>query len=289
MVKKLMKKLSFLTFLVLILPLHNANADIIQYIRVEPTTIDEFTNRATKLKQNDALPLTSKVYLDNPLNTVYSGIGRVFNDSKYVDGTGFVIDDYTYLTSTHVVDNNDASKRYEQPDVTKIKFQPAVQHGKVHYTFTAKDIKFITNTDIAIVHTTQKITNDKIRPIKLATPEEVNALKIGDKIHIAGYPKNNENTLMNDMYWSTGVYLGRAENKLVDNNGNLISNTQTMVTLQSALTEYGSSGSPVMNKNYRVFGVHSASWGNNDPGSVQLTGGGLIDGYIRTKILENMK
>ncbi|WJP97299.1 hypothetical protein [Macrococcus bovicus] len=102
-----------------------------EYIHLDSVDIES----AAKLTLGEDLNrVRSSVYLDNPLGTVFSGIGRLTYESVPI-ATGFVIDDYTFLTSAHSIDDPDATKRYQTADLTKFKFQPAVQNGNIKYNF----------------------------------------------------------------------------------------------------------------------------------------------------------
>lgn len=269
----------------------------LNYISISDDSLENIRDIA--VDKNVIERLNSKVYLDDPLGTVFSGVGVVINgnctltslpSNNCVRGTGFVIDDYTFLTNTHVADNITATKRFQKPDISKLKFFPSVQNGKAPYSFNATDVTFISNTDIAIVHTNKKMTNSNIRTMKLANEQEIanfkNTNNKGQRIHLASYISNSKG-ILDKMYWSQGIFLSSSKNIAFPD-----STVSTLVALTSNKTDGGSSGGPIMNKDYKVIGVHAVAWNypdNKDLDALQLTGGGMIEGYIRDVILRHTK
>ncbi|WJP97298.1 hypothetical protein [Macrococcus bovicus] len=125
------------------------------------------------------------------------------------------------------------------------------------------------------------MTNIDIRPIKIASDYEISQLQTGDRIHLAGYPELPTNINMEKLYWSPSIFLTNIDNKI---DGTTV---DTVVSMASAITSSGSSGSPIMTKDYKFFGVHFASFKEYE--DVYLTGGVLITGYVRKKIINNMR
>lgn len=277
---KKFKSLLLLLLMFIALPFNYASAEEPQYLNISRTDLLESSILA---QQQDVSRISISKYRDNPLATVYSGIGRVMYD-KMPAGTGFVIGDYTFLTNAHVVDSPDATKRFQPMDTTKMTFQPGFQNGKGKYNFHIEKIIFVSGTDIAIVHTKEKMTSTDVRTMKLATEEEINNMKTGDRIHIAGYPNQNKMDDYNELYWSKGIYL-----QSVINTGMPESTVTSTVAVSRGLTSEGSSGSPVMNSDYKVIGVHSIGFDRTDVAKYDIIGSASISGYNRTVIDKYIK
>lgn len=147
-------------------------------------------------------------------------MGILSNTRTKTYGSAFVIDNHTILTNNHVVESSFGTQentKYKPENVENLKFYPSRVGNNIPFTFTIKDIKMIKGSDVAILHTNEKLT-DKVSKLKLASEQSINSLKYKDKLTSYGYPTKQylgENFVNDDkykMYESHGFYLMNANN-----------------------------------------------------------------------------
>lgn len=157
--------------------------------------------------------------INNPQSDI-SGVGILSNTRTKTYGSAFVIDNHTILTNNHVVESSFGTQentKYKPENVENLKFYPSRVGNNIPFTFTIKDIKMIKGSDVAILHTNEKLT-DKVSKLKLASEQSINSLKYKDKLTSYGYPTKQylgENFVNDDkykMYESHGFYLMNANN-----------------------------------------------------------------------------
>ena len=185
---------------------------------------------ATRLAERVSNDNVKMVAYRDPFGTMYEGVGKVNNIHSIMTrtgtslgtGTGFVIDDYTYLTTAHGV------KGIEGTPYMAV-FRPNHNAYKQAPEFKGKRIKVIPGTDVAIVNTYGKLT-DYTKPMKLEPYVKSENMRTFEPLTSVGYPSgspcySNKPCLMN------GYYL----------------NSDGLNIATKMDVEFGASGSPVLN------------------------------------------
>ncbi|ULG72716.1 trypsin-like serine peptidase [Macrococcus brunensis] len=207
----------------------------------------------------------------------YKAVGYISNKDGWAGrgeesmGTGFVIDDYTILTNAHVVDNQYGTKS----NASYVRFMMNRDGANIPYNFAIKDIVKIPYADLAILHTSVKLSN-YVRPLPLATDWQIMNLKKGTPLYSVGYPYNGTSnyTLR---YWNQAMFLAQSANK-------------TELIMKDKFRA-GASGSPLVDAYFRVYGVRTYShklYNVNDDkyGYVELAGAESLYGYSGAKVLQ---
>lgn len=155
--------------------------------------------------------------------------------------TGFVVGKNTILTNKHV------SKYYKVGD--RITAHPNSDKGNGGIYTIKKITDYPGKEDVSVIHVEERAVergpkgfnfNDNVTPFKYAA-----GAKIGERIKVIGYPEPYKNKYI--LHESTGP--------VTSINGSSI--------VYSAHVEVGNSGSPVLNSNNELVGIHYASDANN--------------------------
>ncbi|CAA3817989.1 peptidase S1 and S6 chymotrypsin/Hap [Staphylococcus aureus] len=157
-------------------------------------------------------------------------------------GTGFVVGKNTILTNKHV------SKNYKVGD--RITAHPNSDKGNGGIYSIKKIINYPGKEDVSVIQVEERAIergpkgfnfNDNVTPFKYAA-----GAKAGERIKVIGYPHPYKNKYV--LYESTGPVMSVEGSSIV----------------YSAHTESGNSGSPVLNSNNELVGIHFASDVKND-------------------------
>ncbi|WP_414048789.1 trypsin-like serine peptidase [Macrococcus animalis] len=208
----------------------------------------------------------------------YKGIGRVSNKNGWAGpkyeamGTGFVVDDYTFLTNAHVIDD-EHGKATEPKFVT---FELNRNGDDIPYRFKVKDIVKIPYSDVAVVHTKSRLTR-YAKPLTLATDYQISQLKQGQRMYSVGYPYDGQG--YERRYFNRAVFIMRSSN-------------QTEFIMKDTFRA-GASGSPLMDTKNRVHGLRTYSYnlyGNSKTNlaKVEYSGAESLYGYTGREVLRNM-
>lgn len=208
----------------------------------------------------------------------YKAVGYIANTNGFAGkgieamGTGFVIDDYTVLTNAHVID--DQNGRAAQAKY--ITFMMNRDGKKIPYRFAVKDIVKIPSADLAVLHTKKRLTS-YVKPLTLATDAQIMRLKKGTPLYSVGYPYHGTDDYTT-RYWNQAVFLGHSSN-------------QTELMMKDRFRS-GASGSPLVDANFRVYGVRTYShklYNVNDDkyGKVELAGAESLYGYSGWQVLKH--
>lgn len=243
------------------------------------------------LDERHAYPISQKlgshgVDFDNMNNyhsESYNGVGRVLNERKVKGklmnhvGTGFVIDDHTFLTNAHVTSEVDGTMSKS----SQITFQPNRDGIKKPNEFHAEKIEQIKGLDLVVVHTHEKMT-DKVKPLKIADKSEIKKMKTGDNLHYVGYPRTDYTSNM-DRLISRGYFL---------NTSDLGLGHRGIITKIKVRT--GASGSPIINNKGHVVAINSYSYNpkgyNNSPyAKSEISGGIMLEGSVLRNINQKKK
>ncbi|SUK78275.1 Serine protease splB [Staphylococcus aureus] len=156
--------------------------------------------------------------------------------------TGFVIGKNTILTNKHV------SKNYKVGD--RITAHPNSDKSNGGIYSIKKIINYPGKEDVSVIKVEEHAIergpkgfnfNDNVTPFKYAA-----GAKAGDRIKVIGYPHPYKNKYV--LHESTGPVMSVDGSSIV----------------YSAHTESGNSGSPVLNSNNELVGIHFASDVKND-------------------------
>lgn len=156
--------------------------------------------------------------------------------------TGFVVGKNTILTNKHV------SKNYKVGD--RITAHPNSDKSNGGIYSIKKIINYPGKEDVSVIKVEEHAIergpkgfnfNDNVTPFKYAT-----GAKAGDRIKVIGYPHPYKNKYV--LHESTGPVMSVEGSDIV----------------YSAHTESGNSGSPVLNSNNELVGIHFASDVKND-------------------------
>ena len=152
----------------------------------------------------------------------------------FKSATGFVVGKNTILTNKHV------SKNYKVGD--RITAHPNSDKGNGGNYPGKEDVSVIQVEERAIERGPKGFNfNDNVTPFKYAA-----GAKAGERIKVIGYPHPYKNKYV--LYESTGPVMSVEGSSIV----------------YSAHTESGNSGSPVLNSNNELVGIHFASDVKND-------------------------
>ncbi|MCG5703465.1 serine protease [Staphylococcus aureus] len=157
----------------------------------------------------------------------------------FVGGTGVVVGKNTIVTNKHIAKSNDIFKnRVSAHHSSK---------GKGGGNYDVKDIvEYPGKEDLAIVHVHETSTEGLNFNKNVSYTKFADGAKVKDRISVIGYPHPYKNKYV--LYESTGPVMSVEGSSIV----------------YSAHTESGNSGSPVLNSNNELVGIHFASDVKND-------------------------
>ncbi|SCU18757.1 MULTISPECIES: trypsin-like serine peptidase [Mammaliicoccus] len=242
----------------------------------EPITYKDTFNKATHSDYSDAFKigsqipndlLTLKLYNTHSKNHI-EAVGKISSDETGKSGNGataFVIDDYTIITASHV-----ASDKVGNKETKQFYFYPSKADQRVPIKFKVKNFHKSSERDVAVLITQQRLST-KIKPLKIASEQEIKDLKPKEPLYMLGYP-NKKPYNGQFMYQSNGYYL-KSTKDYIEYIGHLHRTT-------------GFSGSPVLNEHNHVVGLHAHGISpeiNTKHQSTRdiYTGGPLITGKTR--------
>lgn len=157
----------------------------------------------------------------------------------FVGGTGVVVGKNTIVTNKHIAKSNDIFKnRVSAHHSSK---------GKGGGNYDVKDIvEYPGKEDLAIVHVHETSTEGLNFNKNVSYTKFADGAKVKDRISVIGYPHPYKNKYV--LYESTGPVMSVEGSSIV----------------YSSHTESGNSGSPVLNSNNELVGIHFASDVKND-------------------------
>lgn len=157
----------------------------------------------------------------------------------FVGGTGVVVGKNTIVTNKHIAKSNDIFKnRVSAHHSSK---------GRGGGNYDVKDIvEYPGKEDLAIVHVHETSTEGLNFNKNVSYTKFADGAKVKDRISVIGYPHPYKNKYV--LYESTGPVMSVEGSSIV----------------YSAHTESGNSGSPVLNSNNELVGIHFASDVKND-------------------------
>ncbi|MRM34854.1 S1 family peptidase [Staphylococcus aureus] len=157
----------------------------------------------------------------------------------FVGGTGVVVGKNTIVTNKHIAKSSDIFKnRVSAHHSSK---------GKGGGNYDVKDIvEYPGKEDLAIVHVHETSTEGLNFNKNVSYTKFADGAKVKDRISVIGYPHPYKNKYV--LYESTGPVMSVEGSSIV----------------YSAHTESGNSGSPVLNSNNELVGIHFASDVKND-------------------------
>lgn len=236
---------------------------------------DTFT-KATHHDYQEAFKLGSQIPNDHlkikPFHSkdkrISQAVGKVTSDETGKSGngaTGFVIDDHTVITTSHVASDDDGNKEKKQ-----FYFFPAKSNQYTPMKFKINQFYKSNERDVAVLITEKSLT-PKIKPLTIASEREIHHLKSKSTLSMTGYP-NEEPFDGQYMYQSKGFYLKPTQDYI-----EYIGHMHRTI---------GFSGSPVFNQDNHVIGIHAhgiqpAEKVKNPSTRDVYTGGPLITGETR--------
>ncbi|MDO5375666.1 MAG: serine protease [Staphylococcus rostri] len=250
------------------------------------------SEQAFKLAQSIDDSLITIGPVNEPIPEMYQSVGRLVNSSANTAATAVVVGDYTLLTNNHLVEDTKTkpgARNYRPAPPDKLRFYPMQSPSKKTYTFTIKDVHMIKGVDLAVVHTNKKLS-DYIRPMPIASEQNIESMAFKDAITIVGYPTPKyfesrfpelANIPNHQMFITNGFYLNKAT-------------TPEPQFYFNAVTRKGNSGSPIMNKNNELIGIFPNGFNNTGQSTfkynVEEMGYGIaITQSVRTEIYGNMQ
>ncbi|MDO0960569.1 trypsin-like serine protease [Staphylococcus haemolyticus] len=230
--------------------------------------------------------------VDSPVTENLQAVGRFTNVKADMSGTAVAIGDYTILTNNYLVEDEVTKKgqrNYRSAAPNELKFYPMQSSKETPYSFSIKNVHMIKGVDLAVVHTNKKIS-DKIKPINMASEDDIKSLKYNDKISVAGYAKTKyfesrfpELTKIKypQLFKTDGFYLNKAKT------------TEPQFYINAILRK-GNSGSPIINSNGELIGTFVNGFNNSGASSfeynVEEMGYGVaLTDDVRQEVLENTK
>lgn len=169
---------------------------IFNYLFIPPEVLATYKDTFTKATVHDyqeAFKLGSQIPNDHLVlrpfhasdKSMRQAVGKVTSDKTGKSGngaTGFVIDDYTVITTSHVASHADGKKEKKQ-----FYFFPAKSNQYTPMKFKIKQFYKSNERDVAILITERPLT-PKIKPLTLASEHEIQQLKAKSKLFMTGYP-----------------------------------------------------------------------------------------------------
>lgn len=209
----------------------------------------------------------------------YEAIGRVSNlngwkgAGKDSMGTGFVIDNHTFVTNQHVVETKDG----KIADPRHIKMTMQHDNDKHKYTFNANSIHKINGADLVVINTRQDMSK-YVEPLNLANEKSIDSIRTGDTLRSVGYDKYSPNGTSDNnkqMWRSDGFALMKTSND--------------KELMMKSIFRSGGSGSPLMNAHGDVVGIMAYGYNLDGLQNSELSGGFTFDGETRNQIEKYMK
>ncbi|MBO3078219.1 trypsin-like serine peptidase [Mammaliicoccus vitulinus] len=213
----------------------------------ETATYKDTFTKATHSDYDDAFNLGSQIPNDSLTLKPYStysknhiqGIGKVSSDETGKSGngaTGFVIDDHTIITASHVASDDDGNKETKQ-----FYFYPSKSDQQIPMKFKVKKFYKSYERDVAVLITEQRLSK-KVKPLQLASEQEIKNMKSKEPLYMLGYP--NEHQYNGQLMYQSKGYFLKPTKDYIEYIGHL---HRTV----------GFSGSPVFNKDNHVVGIHA--------------------------------
>ncbi|MCJ0915322.1 MULTISPECIES: serine protease [Mammaliicoccus] len=249
-----------------------------------PATYKDTFTKATHHDYQEAFKLGSQIPNEQlkikPFHsndkTINQAVGKVTSDKTGKSGngaTGFVVDDHTVITASHVASDDDGNKEKKQ-----FYFFPAKSNQYTPLKFKIKQFYKSNERDVTVLITEKSLT-PKIKPLTIASEREIQHLKPKSALFMAGYP-NEEPYDGQYMYQSKGFYLKPTQDYI-----EYIGHMHRTI---------GFSGSPVFNQDNHVIGIHAhgirpTEKVKNPSTRDKYTGGPLITGKTKAFIEEHKK
>ncbi|UTH15975.1 trypsin-like serine peptidase [Macrococcus epidermidis] len=210
--------------------------------------------------------------------TKYAAIGRIANKNGWAGpeyetmGSGFVIDDHTILTNAHVID--DEHGKATAPKY--LTFEMNRNEADIPHKFAVTKVVKVPYADVALVHTKVKLT-DYVKPMKLATDNQIARLKQGQVLFSVGYPFDGK--IYEKRYFNRALFIMRTAN-------------QTEFVMKDKFRA-GASGSPLFDSKMRVYGLRTYGYdlyGEYDTpyAKAEYSGAEALYGYTGQYVLDHM-
>ncbi len=213
-----------------------------------PATYKDTFTQATKsdyeqsFKIGSQIPnklLTLKPYRINHGRHI-SPIGKVSSDATGKSGqgsTGFVIDKHTIITASHAVSDKAGNKETNKP----FYFYPSKSNHDVPLKYKITKFYKVPNRDVAVLTTNQNLEKH-IKPLQIAREHTIKNLQPKSPIRMLGYPHE-------------GPFTGEL---MYESKGYFLKSTREDIEYMAHINRrVGFSGSPVLNKQNQVIGVHT--------------------------------
>mgnify|MGYP001940257699 CR=1 FL=1 len=211
---------------------------------------------------NDALQLLTKtsnydLYVKRHLGE--SGVVANYNYDKpnvYSVGTTSAIGKHTLITASHVVQKQNPTKDHDSqtPDKLRVQIKRNGDSSTIKHTVKVKDVVPIKNTDMAIIHTYEDVSQ-YMRIQKIASESSIKNMKFKEPIYYHHYSNMKIDPYKNDRMGTSYLSIGR-----FIKNGNDIEHPYMYYTGYSS---GGSSGASVMNSRHEIIGINVKSYSLN--------------------------
>lgn len=211
---------------------------------------------------NDALQLLTKtsnhdLYVKRHLGE--SGVVANYNYDKpniYSVGTTSAIGKHTLITASHVVQKQNPTKDHDSqtPDKLRVQIKRNGDLSTVKHTVKVKDVVPIKNTDMAIIHTYEDVSQ-YMRIQKIASESRIKNMKFKEPIYYHHYSNMKIDPYKNDPMGTSYLSIGR-----FIKNGNDIEHPYMYYTGYSS---GGSSGGAIMNNRHELVGINVKSYSLN--------------------------
>lgn len=200
--------------------------------KTENTT--NFLEEAEKNAESIEKQKASRKEIENYGKSIYQSIVLIQDTTNSKNwGTGFIVGNNKILTNRHVTNHDN---------------EMIVRLANKNNEFTDFKIKSVTNApndaDLSIIEVypneNGQNIDDNVNILELATKDEIDNTKIGDKVYTIGFPEDKD--------YGT---LWESKGKITSLGGNFIN--------YDAFIVGGNSGSPLFNENNKIIGISNAS------------------------------
>jgi len=195
-------------------------------------------------------------------------------------GSAVAISKHALLTNNHVI-RKDETKGFEHHDEKDINIYPQRDGDQIPYKLKPKKVDMLKSADASILYVDEDLS--KIMDITpMANEKDIENMKENSDISIQGYPtgKRHENQVK---YPNQFGYVFDAKSKFLMNATNI-----HPIMYYKAYTESGMSGSPVLNKDGKLIGIHAGVIDSNNGNNGDTSYGYTFTKNFRKDLIEKI-
>lgn len=195
-------------------------------------------------------------------------------------GSAVAISKHALLTNNHVI-RKDETKGFEHHDEKDINIYPQRNGDQIPYKLKPKKVDMLKSADASILYVDEDLS--KIMDITpMANEKDIENMKENSDISIQGYPtgKRHENQVK---YPNQFGHVFDAKSKFLMNATNI-----HPIMYYKAYTESGMSGSPVLNKDGKLIGIHAGVIDSNNGNNGDTSYGYTFTKNFRKDLIEKI-